>query len=245
MSTDAIDVFGGDCTVSFADAGEVREERGAVLVLAKPDGTVLIHDRAGYRPVAWLTRAERVSIARDGPTPTLEAEDGGRTLTVTCHEAYGRDRFATTRAGRPVGACPECDGTLVRSDRDVECLGCRSRYGLPRGAAVLDSRCPRCGLPRMRVDRGAAFEVCIDRTCESLDAAVIDRFDRVWTCPSCGGDLRILRRGGLIAGCEHYPDCETGFALRAGLVDDPCGTCGLPTFTDDAGTRCLDSTCPG
>lgn len=94
----------------------------------------------------------------------------------------------------------------------------------------------------MRVERGAAFELCIDRTCESMDDAVRRRFDREWTCPDCGGDLRILRRGGLIAGCEQYPDCDTGFAIPTGVVTGTCD-CGLPLFDTPSGPRCLDATC--
>ena len=94
------------------------------------------------------------------------------------------------------------------------------------------------------VERGLAFNVCLDWACESLDEAVREAFDREWACPEpdCDGDLRILRRGGLIAGCEHYPDCDTGFAVPAGVVDGECG-CGLPTFETRSGTRCLDATC--
>ena len=82
----------------------------------------------------------------------------------------------------------------------------------------------------------------VDSDCESLLSAVETRFDREWDCPECGGALEILRRGGLIAGCEGYPDCETGFALPDGSVAGDCD-CGLPRFETDAGERCLDSGC--
>ena len=84
--------------------------------------------------------------------------------------------------------------------------------------------------------------MCLDRECESLDERVTAAFDRAWDCPECGGDLRILRRGGLIAGCERYPDCDTGFALPTGVVDGSCG-CGLPAFETPSGRRCLDGSC--
>ncbi|MEF8883041.1 MAG: hypothetical protein V5A34_11025, partial [Halapricum sp.] len=52
----------------------------------------------------------------------------------------------------------------------------------------------------------------------------------------------VLRRGGLLAGCEHYPDCDTGFAFPAGTVVGECD-CGLPLFETSTGQRCLDATC--
>jgi len=78
--------------------------------------------------------------------------------------------------------------------------------------------------------------------CESLLAAVEARFDREWDCPECGGALEVLRRGGLIAGCENYPDCETGFAVPDGTLVGECD-CGLPVFETASGRRCLDSGC--
>ena len=52
-------------------------------------------------------------------------------------------------------------------------------------ATIRDDRC-ECGLPRMRVERGLAFRVCLDRDCEPLDEVVRGAFDREWTCPDCG-----------------------------------------------------------
>jgi len=106
---------------------------------------------------------------------------------------------------------------------------------------VLDAEC-ECGTPRMRVERGDAFEICLDRDCESLDEAVTERFDREWGCPVCAGNLRVLRRGGLLAGCEHYPECDTGWGIPAGQIVGEFG-CGLPRFETGAGDRCLNTDC--
>jgi DNA topoisomerase-1 len=236
---DAVSVLAGDCTVRF-EGSEDREERGAVLLIEKPDGTVLVHDREGYRPVAWLTRADAVAWSPDGPT--VEAEKADDRLTVTCHEEHAHGRYPVSTAGREVGWCPDCGDPLVRKRGAVSCLGCALEHSVPRDATVLDARCESCTLPRMRVERGAVFEVCIDRACESLDAAVRERFDRVFDCPACNGDLLVLRRGGLILGCENYPDCETGFSLPAGTIEGACG-CGLPAFVTGDGRRCLDAAC--
>ncbi len=243
MAENQIRMIAGDCTVRFED-GDVREERGSVVVLAKPDGTVLVHDLEGYRPVAWLTRADEVADANGDNGTTITATDDGRRLTITCHAVHGDVDYPATRSGPPLGACPNCIGSMVAIDGGVVCLGCDDQYGLPDGASLIDQACGDCGLPMFHVERGAGFDLCVDRDCDPLDAAVRDRFDRVWSCPDCAGDLRILRRGRLIAGCERYPDCETAFHIPNGTVDGAC-VCGLPAFETAGGRRCLDATCAG
>jgi DNA topoisomerase-1 len=211
-----------------------------VVVLIKPDNTVLVHDVDGYQPVAWLTRADSVSHASNGGF-SVTAIAGERSLHVESQTAYGFGRYPGSRAGIPVGDCPACSRVLVRAGGRVSCPGCGIEYGLPDGASVLEDRC-ECGLPTMRVSRGEAFELCLDRGCASLDDAVRDRFDGAWGCPDCGGALRIIRRGGLLAGCENYPDCEVGYVIPDGVVVGDCG-CGLPSFETPRGRRCLDARC--
>jgi len=76
-----------------------------------------------------------------------------------------------------------------------------------------------------------------------MEAAVSDRFDRVWDCPDCGGDLTVQSAPGRVfLGCEHYPDCETTFSIPSGVVVDECD-CGLPVFETAAGRSCPDDTC--
>ena len=236
---DGTHVMAGQCTTVFEGSRE-REQRGDMVVVVKPDNTVLVHDAAGYQPVAWLTRADTVTVD-DG---TITARDGGELLRVVAHEEHGRARFPASHAGVPLGDCPDCAGTLVRTRGNVACTACDGSYGLPTDATVTGGRCADCGLPTMRVERGEAFEVCLDRECDSLDDHVEAAFDRVWGCPDCDGDLRIIRRGGLLAGCDRYPECDTAFSMPAGVVVDDCA-CGLPVFETSSGQRCLDSTCEG
>lgn len=234
---DGTRVMAGDCTTVFEGPRE-REQRGDVVVVVKPDNTVLVHDAAGYQPVAWLTRADSVAV-EDG---TVTARDGDEMLRVVTHTEHGSARYPASDAGVPVGDCPDCPGTLIRASGAVSCTDCGARYGLPADATVTGGRCDDCGLPTLRAERGRAFELCLDRHCESLTDRVVEAFDRAWDCPDCEGDLRVLRKGGLIAGCERYPDCDVGFSFPAGVVVDECG-CGLPVFETSTGRRCLDSTC--
>jgi DNA topoisomerase-1 len=234
---DEVRVVAGECTATF-DGRDEREHRGEVLAVVKPDNTVLVHDADGYQPVAWLTRAESVQFV-DG---RLDARDGDQRLHVEVHDEHGSARHPVSPAGVPVGTCPDCEGALVLASGTVRCLDCNERHSVPRDAAILDESCEDCGLPVMRAERGRVVDVCIDRDCESLDDRVTAAFDCEWDCPECGSDLRILRRGGLIAGCERYPDCDTGFGLPTGVVTDTCD-CSLPVFETPTGRRCLDPDC--
>ncbi len=234
---ETIRVLAGDCTTVYDDGTERQEHRGRVLVVVKPDGTVLVHDATGYQPVAWLTRAEGVSCRGEF---AVTASDGDQRLHVAVHDEDGFARLPVSPAGIPVGDCQDCDGPLVRTNGRVTCPDCGERYGLPRGATVRGERCS-CGLPRIRVERGTPLDVCLDRQCEPLSEAVADEFDRAWDCPDCGEDLEIHRNGGLRAECTDE-DCGAGFAIPRGTVVDQCD-CGLPTFEMPSGRRCLDAAC--
>ena len=241
-ATDATRVLAGECTTTFEGARE-RTLRGHVVVVVKPDNTVLVHDADGYQPVAWLTRADGVTVETTGDGFGVTARADEQVLRVVSHDVAGDARYPTSAAGVPVGQHPETGGTLVRAKGAVRDLASGREYPLVSGATVTDTTCDDCGLPTMRVERGAAFEVCVDRACQPLDDAVRERFDREWTCPDCGSDLRIIRRQGrLLAGCDAYPDCETAFTIPTGVIVDECD-CGLPVFETARSRRCLDGTC--
>lgn len=183
-------VFAGDCRVT--ERGDrSRTHRGRVVVLIKPDDTTLVHDADGYQPVAWLTRPDSVVVEGDGDGFSITARDGTRRLRVVAEEATASRALPVTEAGFPVGTCPEDGGVLVRSRGDVVCLDCETRWGLPAGASVTDGVCEDCELPKIRIERGEPFHLCLDPACDPMEAAVSDRFDRVWGCPDCEGDLTV------------------------------------------------------
>lgn len=230
----------GDCRIEMTGDAE-QTYRGSVVVLLKPDGTVLIHDVAGYKPVAWITRAE--SVSANDQRDIITAVDGDQWLRVKIDQAVVDRQLPGSPAGRPIDVCPECAGPLVSVRDAIHCVSCHERYGLPSGATVLERSC-HCGLPKIRVERGEAFELCVDRACDPLDEKIAEQFDGVWTCPEteCDGTLRVIRRGGLLLGCDCYPECETAFRFPAGILDGHCG-CGLPRFVTNGKSRCLDGTC--
>lgn len=230
-------VIAGRCTTEFEGTRE-REQLGDVIVIIKPDNTVLVHDTDGYQPVAWLTRPENVTVTDKRVT----ASDGNQRLEVTCHDVHARTQYAASEAGVPVGTCPSCESRLVRARGTVTCVGCDDEFPLPANGVVLDERCEKCAMPMLRVQRGDAFEVCLDPGCDPLDEHVREAFDRKWDCPDCEGDLRVLRRGGLLLGCDNYPDCETSFSFPDGVHAGECA-CGLPAFEAANRSRCLDSQC--
>jgi len=229
-------VFAGRCTAAFEGEDRRNTQHGDCVVLVKDDDTVLVHDASGYQPVAWLTRAEAVTVTDEAVT----AVDGDRSLRVALEEGTRREH-ETSVAGLPVGECPDCGDRLVRARGAVSCPGCDARYGLPTGATVLSETCS-CGCPRVRVRRGEAFELCLDRSCEPLEGRVRERFDRAFDCPACGGALRVVRRGGLLFVCENDPDCTTAVPVPEGVHDGTCD-CGLPVFETPAGRRCPDPAC--
>ncbi len=240
--TESIRLFAGDCTVEFEGETE-RIHRGYVLVVVKPDRTVLVHDAGGYQPVAWLTRADDVTTETDGDAFTVAATADDQQLRVVSHTPTAQRELPVSGAGVPVGECPDCGDSLVRVAGDVVCVGCEESYGLPAGATVLDDHCSDCGLPKMGVDRGESFELCLDWRCESLADAVADELDGRWDCPDCGAPLGVVSRGNRpFLGCDAYPDCETTFSIPAGRVVGEC-PCGLPVFETPAGDRCLDGGC--
>ncbi len=228
-----------------APTHDERVHRGRVVVVWKPDGTLLVHDADGYQPVAWLTRATAVEEwdeSVDGPV-TLTAVDGDERLEVAFRSEPARTSHPVTTAGRPVADCPQCGSTLVVARGEVTCLGCGSAYAVPTGGEVTDGRCESCGLPEVQVRRGESFTVCLDCDCGSLSAAVRDALDREAACPDCGSDLRVEdHRGRQFLGCDDYPDCETAFSIPTGVVVGDC-VCGLPIFESESGRRCLDGSC--
>ncbi|MFB6250318.1 MAG: DUF91 domain-containing protein [Halobellus sp.] len=240
--SETIRVFAGDCTTTF-DGARTRTQRGRVAVVVKPDRTVLVHDADGYQPVMWLTRPDSLTVETDSSGFGLVARTDEQVLRVVSNKDSGWVEYPVTEAGVPVGSHPETGEPLVRASGTIRGLDSDVTFPLPAGATVLDDICEACGLPTIRAEAGEAFELCLDRSCASLDDAVRERFDREWDCPDCGDDLRIIRRGGrLLAGCDAYPDCETAFAIPVGVVVDDCA-CGLPVFETARGRRCLDGTC--
>jgi DNA topoisomerase-1 len=239
--SDDIRIFAGECTATFTGRREYSN-RGHVVVVLKADDTVLVHDADGYQPAAWLTRPTDLTVTTDDDGFRITAREGDQRLRVVSHRVAGTGQFPATTAGVPVGDCPDCDGALVRADGAVACLDCERDHSLPPGATVTDDTCDDCGLPRLRVERGRVFDVCLDYACDSLDDHVRAAFDREWDCPDCGGDLRIKRTRTLLAGCDEYPACDTAFSIPAGVIVDDCG-CGLPVFETASGRRCLDGTC--
>ena len=234
---DAIRVFAGECTVTH-HADRRSEKRGEVLVLIKPDNTVLVHDATGYRPAGWLTRADSVRVSQTDAELELTATKDEEWLSVESTNAEFVE-FPVTRAGPSVGTCPDCGGTMVRASGSVTCLSCGDSYRLPRDATVTDETCADCGLPTISVARGADLEVCLDRECSSIDDAVSARFDGEWSCRECGSPMIVSRERTLHVDC---PDCEASYPLPNGTVSGTC-ECGLPWFDTARGGRCLDAEC--
>ena len=232
---DSAHVIAGRCTTVFEGTRE-QEQHGDMLVLIKPDGTVLVHDSDGYQPVAWLTRPDSVTVTSD----TVAARDGNQTLRVNVHEVRSHAQYPLGETGVPLGSCPDCEETLVRTNDAISCVSCESHHPIPSSATVLMESCGDCGLPQVRVERGCSFVLC--PSCDSLTERIRSAYDREWDCPDCEDSLRVLYRGRVLLGCNSYPDCEVAFSFPQGSHEGECA-CGLPLFETASGVRCLDSEC--
>lgn len=235
---DALRLLAGDCTITYHGTDTITQ-RGAVLILVKPDDTVLVHDTTGYQPVAWLTRADAVRVRRHDTGFELFAAKDDATLRVESHTTTGDRYYPISPAGNPIGDCPDCAATLIHTGGTIVCTGCATRYSVPRDATIRDDTCPTCDLPRMRVERGAVFDLCIDYSCEALADIVADQFDETWPCPDCLTPMTISQSRGLRADC---PDCDTSIAVPRGTITGDC-PCGLPLFASAETTRCFDPSC--
>jgi RecB family endonuclease NucS len=69
----------GRCTVEHADGSDASASTGDLLVLAKPDGTLLAHAAEGYQPVAWQPTGGAFDAYADDASLVLDGDD----LTVT------------------------------------------------------------------------------------------------------------------------------------------------------------------
>ena len=233
-------VLAGDCHIEV-DIEDSLQYRGQVLVVVKPDNTILVHDIDGYQPVAWMTRADQVT--HDPETGTITAVDGDRWLEIQQVSTLLDRQLPGTSAGKPLGECPDCGGQLVNAHPQVHCVSCRNQYTLPAAANIVDERCS-CGLPQMTIEHGDQFTLCIDRDCEPMEEVIGAQFNGTWACPddTCTGSLHVIRRRNLLLACNAYPECDVAYRLPAGVVDGHCG-CGLPRFTEGNGSRCLDASC--
>lgn len=235
---DTTRILAGDCTVTY-DGTDTVTQRGAVLILYKPDDTVLVHDADGYQPAAWLTRADTVRVTRTDDGFELFATKDDATLHIESHTTTGDRYYPSSPAGPPTGACPTCPGTLIETTAAIVCTACRHQYQIPRDATIADDPCPDCGLPLMTVERGATFELCTDHSCDALADVVADQFDTAWPCPNCGSPTTIDDTRGVCATCTA---CDTTVSVPRGTIIGEC-PCGMPLFASADATRCFDPDC--
>lgn len=141
-----------------------------------------------------------------------------------------------------VGQCKRCGSSLRRVDNVITC-DCGAIYKLPAGADLADKKCS-CGLPKFKL-KLLGVDVCVDRQCENMDDIIAAAFaTHKFTCPHCGSPLIVVRRRGLVVGCERYYDgCKTAFLLPSNASITGRCTCGLPRLQLKTKARCLDTTC--
>lgn len=125
----------------------------------------------------------------------------------------GEELYRAYRESMIVGEC-KCGNNLIiisspRGEPFVGCSGypeCKSTYSLPRGAAILKTKCEKCGLPMISFGKPRQ-RACLDPKCgkEGIEPSN----EVVGECPDCGNEL-IKRSGryGEFIGCKGFPKCR-------------------------------------
>ena len=113
-----------------------------------------------------------------------------------------------------------CGGKLVKrySKRNkqtfIGCSNyprCKTTYSLPKGASILKSKCPTCGLPMISIKKKGQKgreHLCLDPNC-GKEVSKRRAPEVVGQCPECGRDL--LKRSGRFGdfvGCSGFPKCR-------------------------------------
>jgi len=152
------------------------------------------------------------------------------------------DSNATREPALSIGRCKCCGGSLRRIENVITC-DCGVVYKLPNGVELAQNPCS-CGLPKFKL-KLFGVDVCVDRQCENMDEVIGRQFAASdFTCPKCGGPLIVVRRKGLIAGCErYYEGCKTAFLLPPNATIIGRCACGLPRLQLKIKARCLDTKC--
>jgi DNA topoisomerase-1 len=173
-------------------------------------------------------------------------------------EAIGTEIKAALRTQQHIGTCKECGNNLtIKKSRNGNFIGCdgypdcKCTFPLPRGASVqpLESLCPECGLPQIRVVRrgNPPLTQCVDPKCPTNTKRT-----HLGTCPTCGkGTIRMMysKAGKRFAGCTEWPACTQTYPLRPrGTIkptDKKCEACGAPVIIFGKSEECINPDCSG
>ncbi|MFB6078984.1 MAG: endonuclease NucS [Halarchaeum sp.] len=86
-----------DCEVEYDGRTSGYLGRGDRLVVAKPDGTLLVHQPTKHKPVNWMpsggTVVTDVAEAADQPVIVARRSNPRERVEVRVHETYGLTRF--------------------------------------------------------------------------------------------------------------------------------------------------------
>jgi DNA topoisomerase-1 len=128
-------------------------------------------------------------------------------------QIIGEELYQAYRESMILGEC-KCGNNLImisspRGDPFVGCSGypeCKSTYSLPRGAAILKTKCENCGLPMISFGKPRQ-RACLDPKCGKEGQEPSNEV--VGECPQCGNKL-IKRSGryGEFVGCNGFPKCR-------------------------------------
>jgi DNA topoisomerase-1 len=217
---ESIRVFAGDCTMEFT-GGRDCTRRGRVVILVKPDRTVLVHDATGFQPVAWLTRADSLTVetaARGGSSDGPERRGDGQDDPADGRRDDARDEHVPDPPSGGVGIVARSGDERLR----VVSHGPATRARYPASAAgVPVGECADCGGTLVRNGGVACLDCSVEHALPA-GATVLE-----CRCDDCGAPLMRVERGTAFVCCV-----DVGCRALGDLVADrfdrsfDCPACG-------------------
>ncbi len=236
------------------DRGYVEDDppRPTQLARAVVDAAEQYAEQIVSEEMTAQLEADMAAIA-EGEATLADVTDESRELLSAVFEDLRDSREAvgdllqeSLKADKALGPCPDCGAELLvrRSRQGSYFVGCDGypdcEYTLPLPDTgkplVLEAVCDEHDLHEVKMLAGRSTFVHGCPRCVAESAGVV--VEDLGACPECGEreggrlDVKQLRNGSRLVGCDRYPDCEYSLPMpRHGdieVTDERCPDHDLP-----------------